>query len=67
MTKKPRHWHLTRDIKPRGECAACDHYSWKPMDDAERMMRAEAWQQFAESCCGKCSGNTCYVDQMTGA
>jgi hypothetical protein len=30
----PRHWHLTRDIKPRGECAACD-LAWKIMDDSE--------------------------------
>jgi len=22
---------------------------------------------FSESCCGKCVGGTCYVDQMTGA
>ncbi len=33
-----RHWHLTRDIKPRGECAACD-LSWKVMDDAESAAR----------------------------
>lgn len=22
---------------------------------------------FADTCCGKCPGDTCYVDQMTGA
>jgi uncharacterized CHY-type Zn-finger protein len=27
----PRHWHITRDIKPRGECAACDDY-WRMYD-----------------------------------
>lgn len=27
----PRHWHITRDIKPRGECAACDDY-WRMHD-----------------------------------
>jgi hypothetical protein len=27
----PRHWHLTRDIKPRGECAACD-VDWAEYD-----------------------------------
>ena len=56
----PRHWHITRDIKPRGECPACD-VSWKIMDDAERNVRIE------DTCCGKCTGNTCYVDQVTGA
>lgn len=30
----PRHWHITRDIKPRGECAACDAY-WKQYDEIE--------------------------------
>jgi hypothetical protein len=22
----PRHWHITRDIRPKGECPACDIY-----------------------------------------
>lgn len=22
----PRHWHITRDIKPKGQCPACDQY-----------------------------------------
>ena len=56
-----RHWHITRDIKPRGECAACD-LTWQIMDDAERSM-----PRVEDTCCGKCSGNTCYVDQITGA
>jgi hypothetical protein len=34
----PRHWHITRDIKPRGECAACD-LSWAVMDKAEQSKR----------------------------
>jgi len=37
MSKKPpvvRHSHITRDIKPRGECPACD-LAWKIMDDSE--------------------------------
>jgi hypothetical protein len=34
MTTTPRHWHITRDVKPRGECAACD-LAWKIMDDSE--------------------------------
>lgn len=24
----PRHWHLSRDIKPRGKCAGCDAAYW---------------------------------------
>lgn len=27
-TGQPRHWHITRDIKPKGECPACDRYYW---------------------------------------
>jgi hypothetical protein len=37
----PRHWHLTRDIKPRGECPACD-LSWKVMDDFEKNAQQNA-------------------------
>ena len=29
---QPNHWHITRGIKPRGECAACDDY----LDGVER-------------------------------
>ena len=32
----PRHWQITRDIKPKGACPACD-LAWKVMEeDAER-------------------------------
>jgi hypothetical protein len=27
----PRHWHLTREVKDRGECAACD-LEWAKFD-----------------------------------
>jgi hypothetical protein len=26
------HWHLTRDIKPRGECGGCDVF-WRKQDE----------------------------------
>jgi hypothetical protein len=26
------HWHLTRDVKPRGECGGCDKDVWEPAD-----------------------------------
>jgi hypothetical protein len=35
-----RHRHLTRDIKPRGECPACD-LAWKVMDDSEWIRKGE--------------------------
>ena len=38
MTKPLRHGHITRDIKPRGECKACDA-AWKIMDEYERNAR----------------------------
>jgi hypothetical protein len=31
----PRHWHITRDIKPKGECAGCDEY-WEAEDEDAR-------------------------------
>lgn len=40
MTAPVRHWHLTRDIKPRGECAACD-LAWKTMDDSEWIRKSD--------------------------
>jgi hypothetical protein len=26
------HWHITRDRKPKGQCAGCDPY-WKEVED----------------------------------
>lgn len=37
------HWHITRDIKPRGECAGCDRDVWEPAE------RREAEKQEAEN------------------
>lgn len=35
-SRGPQHWHITRDIKPKGVCPACD-LAWKVMEeDAER-------------------------------
>jgi hypothetical protein len=36
----PKHWHITRDIKPKGECPACD-LSWKVMEEAAAKGRAK--------------------------
>lgn len=41
MNKPPRHGHITRDIKPRGECAACD-LAWKVMDDSEWIRKPDS-------------------------
>lgn len=38
--KTPRHWHITRDIKPRGECAACDEY-WAQYDRSDE----KVWEE----------------------
>jgi hypothetical protein len=37
----PRHWHLTRDIKPKGECPACDAY-WDARDPNTGLTNWEA-------------------------
>jgi hypothetical protein len=36
------HWHMTRDVKPRGECAGCDRDVWEPADRREAEKQEEA-------------------------
>jgi hypothetical protein len=31
----PRHWHLTRDVKPPGQCSACDRDRYQQQQDKE--------------------------------
>jgi hypothetical protein len=54
------------------ECADCGVFkAVKPVKPDEAAMRAaEDWTEnwsIGDTCCGKCPGDTCYVDQVTGA
>lgn len=31
----PRHWHITRGVKDRGQCAACD-VEWAKFDEIDK-------------------------------
>lgn len=47
-------------VRPGKVQCECDDEG-SPEDDEAGM------PAFADTCCGKCPGDTCYVDQMTGA
>lgn len=47
------HNHITRDIKPPGECPACDHYHEGSPDQWERA-KAKLQQMAAETACPAC-------------
>lgn len=37
------HWHMTRDIKPRGVCGGCDEEYWQAEDERkDQNLQAEA-------------------------
>lgn len=43
-----------------------DYLKAQSILDAAEAREAEL-REFAETCCGKCTGGTCYVDGETGA
>jgi hypothetical protein len=43
----PRHWHITRDLKPYGECAACDQY-WDDVDPDTGLTNLEAFHYYGK-------------------
>lgn len=53
---------IPRNEPPRWGCGQPSNHTARPRpsQDAE-------WLNIGDTCCGKCAGASCYVDQVTGA